>query len=186
MAATRYDESLFQSRVRSSSTMLFWVGAAMLAIGIAAIAFPFFSTLVLTALVGWVLLTTGGITLLASFSINGTGPFFGALLLGLLSVAAGIFLLANPEAGAVALTLMAGVIFIVQGAFETALAFEMRPLPGWMGMLLSGICSIFVAIMIAAGWPAISAVMLGLLLGVNFVSSGLGYMALSRALDPTG
>ena len=35
-----------------------------------------------------------------------------------------------------------------------------------------------------AGWPAISVILLGILLGVNFFSSGLGYIIVSRALKP--
>jgi uncharacterized membrane protein HdeD (DUF308 family) len=185
MRVTPFDQNLFQNRLRSASRGLFWVGLAMLVVGIAAVVFPFVSTLVVALLVGWVILLTGCITLVGSFSIHGTGPFFAALLLSLLSIAAGVFLLFNPLAGAMALTVLLAVIFILQGAFETALAFEMRPLPGWTGMLVSGICSIVLAVIIAAGWPQISGVVLGLLLGVNFISSGLGYMFISRALNHT-
>jgi short repeat uncharacterized protein DUF308 len=106
----------------------------------------------------------------------------GALLLGLLSVAAGIFMIFNPLAGAAALTLVVGVIFVFQGAFDLFFAFEMRPPPGWAGMLISGIASIVMAVLIAAGWPAISMVVLGILLGVNFLSTGFGYIFVSRAL----
>ena len=65
--------------------------------------FQCFQTLVAALLVGWVLLISGALTFFGSFSIHGTGPFFGALLLSLLSLAAGVFLLFNPLAGAVAL-----------------------------------------------------------------------------------
>jgi hypothetical protein len=47
-------------------------------------------------------------TLVRSFSIHGTGPFFAALLLGLLSIVGGVFLFFNPLAGAVALTTHGG------------------------------------------------------------------------------
>jgi hypothetical protein len=35
-----------------------------------------------------------------------------------------------------------------------------------------------------AGWPAIPVILLGILLGVNFLSSGLGDILVSRALKP--
>jgi hypothetical protein len=35
-----------------------------------------------------------------------------------------------------------GLIFVFQGAFELFFAFEMRPHPGWAGMLISGIARI--------------------------------------------
>jgi uncharacterized membrane protein HdeD (DUF308 family) len=176
-------ESLFHGRLRTSSHHLLLFGIAMVVIGIVALVFPMFSTLVAALFVGWVLLISGGFMFVGSFSIHGTGPFFGALLLSLLSIAAGVFLLFNPLAGAVALTLVVGVIFIFQGAFEMYFAFETRPHSGWVGMLISGLASVALAILIAAGWPGISMVALGILLGVNLLTTGLGYIFVSRSLS---
>src|ERR1700683_1139682 len=170
MSDTSLSANLFHGKLRASSGGLFWLGLAMVVVGAAAIVFPIISTLVAALLVGWVFLITGLFMFMGSFSIHGTGPFFGALLLSLLSIAAGVFLLFNPLAGAVALTLMVGVIFIFQGAFELFFAFETRPHDGWIGMLISGIASIVMAVLIAAGWPAISLVVLGILLGVNLIT----------------
>jgi uncharacterized membrane protein HdeD (DUF308 family) len=175
-------DSLFHERLRASTGRLFWLGLAMSALGIAAIAFPIFSTLVVALFVGWVFLTAGALTFFGSFSIHGTGPFFGALVVSLLSVAAGAFLLFNPLAGAVALTLLVGVIFVFQGALELFFAYEMRPHPSWVGMLVSGFASVFLAVLITAGWPEISAIALGILLGVNFLSTGIAYIIVSRTM----
>lgn len=184
MSGTSAPGSLFHDRLRASSRALFWLGLAMTLLGIAAIVFPMISTLVATLLVGWTLLFSGGFMFLGSFSIHGTGPFFGALLLSLLSLAAGGFLVFSPVAGALALTLMLGVIFAIHGAFEISFAFEMRPHDGWVAMLLSGIISVIMAILVVAGWPAISVILLGILLGVNFISTGLAFVFVSRAVKP--
>lgn len=180
MSNSSLGDSHFHGRLRASTGSLLWLGLAMAALGIAAIVFPVYSTLVAAILVGWAFLFSGGLTLVASFSIHSTGPFFGAMLLGLLSVVAGVFLLLNPLAGAVALTLLVGVIFVFQGAYELIFAFEMRPLSGWSGMLISGLASVILAMVIATGWPSISAITLGVLLGVNFLTTGVGYVIASR------
>ena len=112
-----------------------------------------------------------------------TGPFFGALLIGLLTLIAGLFLVFNPISGALSLTILLGVLFLIQGAFELALAFEMRPAANWIWMLLSGLASVILAIVIALGLPGISVVALGILLGINFLSTGLGYIFASRAIS---
>jgi len=182
MSDALFNETLLHSRLRTGSQRLLWVGFVMVALGIAAIIWPTFSTLVATLFVGWMLLVSGIAALFGSFTIHGTGPFFGALLLALLSIAAGIFLLFNPRAGEVALTLMVGMIFVLQGAFETRLAFDLRPFPGWVPMLVSAIISIVMALLIAAGLPGISPFTLGILLGVNFISTGFGYISIARAL----
>jgi uncharacterized membrane protein HdeD (DUF308 family) len=184
MTNTSIIGNLFHDRLREASGSLFWLGLAMVVLGIAALVFPMISTLAATIFVGWIFLLSGSLTFIGSFSIHGTGPFFGALLFSLLSIAAGVFLLFNPLAGAVALTLLVGVTFVFQGASEIAFAFEMRPLPGWVGVLISGIASIVMAVLIAAGWPEISVFVLGILLGVNFLTTGLAYLFVSRVLKP--
>ncbi len=184
MSSTNLADSLFHGRLRASSNKLLWLGLAMVALGIVAIVFPIVSTLVAALFVGWIFLISGGFMLVGSFSIHGTGPFFGSLVLSLLSIAAGVFLIFNPLAGEIALTLVIGVIFIFQGAFEIFFAFETRPHSGWVGMLISGLASVIMAILIAAGWPAISLVVLGILLGVNLLTTGIGFIFVSRSLQP--
>ncbi len=172
----------FHGRLHGSATRLLWFGVALLVIGLAAILFPFFSGLAATVLTGWVLLLAGVLSLAAAFTIHGTGPFFGAVLFGLLSLAAGIFLLFNPLAGMVALTLVVGVMFLFQGAAEIVFALEMRPMGGWGMVLFSGIASIILAVIILGGWPATSVIVLGILLGINFITSGLGYIFTAQAI----
>jgi uncharacterized membrane protein HdeD (DUF308 family) len=171
----------FHDRLRQASPRLFWLGLVLVVLGVAAIAFPEFSTFAATLLVGWVLLISGIAIFVSSFWIHGTGPFFGANLFGLLSAAAGVFLLFNPLAGAVTLTLVVGLMFMFQGAAELFFALEARPANGWVGMLLSGIASIILAIIIVSGWPGISLIVLGILLGINFITTGFAYIAVSRA-----
>ena len=182
MNGTSLGESLFHGRLRTSSNRLMWLGIAMVILGVAAILFPIFSTLVAALLVGWVFLISGIFLLVGSVSIHGTGPFFGALLLSLLSIATGVFLLFNPLAGEIALTLVVGILFINQGAFEIGFAFETRPHRGRIGMLISGIASVILAILIAVGWPAVSVIVLGILLGVNLLSTGFAYIFVSQSL----
>jgi uncharacterized membrane protein HdeD (DUF308 family) len=173
-------KGLLHTRLRASASRLLWIGIAMAVLGVAAIVFPILSTIVTALLVGWVFFFAGVLMVAGAFSIHGTGPFFGALLIGLLTLLAGVFLLFNPIVGALALTVLLGVLFLIQGTFELALAFEMRPHRNWVWMLLSGAASIVLAIIIVVGLPGISAVALGILLGINFLSTGLGYIFASR------
>ena len=184
MADTSFTDSLFHTRLRGSSRSLLWMGLAMVLLGIAAIVFPIVSTLAATFLVGWTFLFAGALMLVGCFSIHGTGPFFGALLISLLSIAAGVFLLFNPLAGELVLTILVAVLFIIQGAAELVFAFEMRPHPGWVWMLISGLASVVLSVAIAAGLPGTSLFALGLLLGINFLTTGLAYLFVSKAMKP--
>jgi uncharacterized membrane protein HdeD (DUF308 family) len=180
-----FSNTLFHTRVRSSSTRLFWIGLALTLLGVVAIVFPMLATLAAALFTGWVFLISGVLLLLGAFSMHGTGPFFGALVTSLLSIAAGAFLVFNPFAGALGLTVFLAVIFLIEGAFEIGFAFEMRPHPGWSWMLISGLASVVLGLVIAAGLPGVSLIALGILLGINFLTTGLGYLFVSRSLKPS-
>lgn len=176
----------FYERLRAISPRLFWLGLLLIILGIAAIAFPEFGTLAATFLVGWTLLVAGVMLFIGSFWIHGTLPFFTSNLFGLLCAAAGVFLLFNPLSGAIALTFIVGILFMFQGAAELMFAFETRPAKSWAGMFFSGLASIVLAIIIIAGWPGISSIALGLLLGINFLSTGIAYLFISRTIHKQG
>src|SRR5579862_7954454 len=149
-------ESVFHQQVRKEAASLVWLGVAFLAIGIAALAFPVVSTLAATIFVGWMLIISGLLSVFAAISIRGAGPFFGALLFGLLSLGAGVFMLARPLSGELAITLTLGTLFMIQGAFEIIMAFELRPAKAWGWMFVSALASILLSILIVSGLPGTS------------------------------
>lgn len=106
--------SALHTRLAASRRHFFWLGLAMALVGIIALGFPIISTLAAALFVGWMFLLAGIFLFVGSFAIHGTGPFFGAMLMALLMAAAGVFLLFNPLAGALALTMILGVIFLIE------------------------------------------------------------------------
>lgn len=65
------------------------------------------------------------------------------LVLGALSIAFGAFVLANPVAGSVAVTLLAGAMFLVAGAFQTVVGLYERGLgPKLLGVGLGVLMSL--------------------------------------------
>jgi uncharacterized membrane protein HdeD (DUF308 family) len=163
---------------------LFWGGAALAAVGVAALVFPVASTFAVVLMVGWLLVLSGAVAILNAFTVEGTGPFFGELLLGLLKLAFGIYLFRHTDIGIVALTLLLATIFVVDGAVQMALAFELRPMDEWIWLLLSGLVSVGVGLLIAASLPSkFSLVALGAYMGISFLSTGVARIALSRRLS---
>jgi uncharacterized membrane protein HdeD (DUF308 family) len=181
MTAAPFDSG-FHKQVHGSAGRLMWVGIAFIVVGVLALVYPAVSTLAATFFVGWLLVISGILALVGAFSIHGTGPFFGALLFALLSIAAGVFMLARPQYGELAITLALGFLFMLEGAFETFLAFEIRPARAWGWMLASGLASIFLAVVIILGLPGVSVISLGIIIGVNLITSGIGYFFVSSAL----
>jgi len=111
------------------------------------------------------------------------GPFFGAVLFQPNSIAAA-YSCSSIRLPAGRAHACSGVVFVLQGVFEISFAFECARIPVGR-MLILGIASVVMAVLIAAGWPAISAIVLGILLGVNFPQYGLAYIFVSRALKPS-
>ena len=91
-----------------------------------------------------------------------------------LSLAVGVLLLWKPVEGAVSLTLLLTVFFIVEGVFQTVISIAYRNVitRTWGWMLASGLSDLALAAIIILGWPKSSVWVLGLLVGVNLITSG--------------
>lgn len=177
----RLRQDLFE-RLAQRNDQLFWGGVALAVIGALALLFPIATTFVVAVMVGWLLIFAGAATIYDAFALEGTGPFFGELLLGLLKLALGVYLVRHPDVSMIALTLLLAALFMIDGAVQVALALELRPSDGWVWMLAAGLIAIGVGLLIAAELPSASLVALGVLLGVSFLSTGLARIVLSRRL----
>ena len=162
---------------------LFWGGVTLALVGLLALLFPVVSTFVIARVVGWLLVFSGLVTIWDAFTVEGTGAFFGELLIGLLKLAFGVYLLRHPDVSVVVLTLLLATVFIIDGAIQVAMAFELRPLDGWVWMLLAGLISIGVGLLIAAELPRFSLVAVGIYIGISFLSTGIARIMISRRLS---
>lgn len=162
---------------------LFWGGVAFALVGLLALLFPVVSTFVIARIVGWLLVFSGVVTIWDAFTVEGTGAFFGELLIGLLKLALGVYVLRHPDVSVVALTLILATVFMIDGAVQIVMAFELRPLDGWVWMLLAGLVSVGVGLLIAAELPRFSPVAVGIYLGISFLMTGIARIAISRRLS---
>jgi uncharacterized membrane protein HdeD (DUF308 family) len=178
----RLGTGLFE-RLAQRNDQLFWGGVAMALVGVLALLFPVVATVAVAVMVGWILIFAGAATIYSAFSVEGTGPFFGELLIGLLKLALGVYLVRHPDVGMVALTLLLAAVFIIDGAVQVALSLELRPQEGWVWMLIAGLIAIGVGLLVAAELPDTSLVTIGILLGVSFLSTGIARISLSRRLS---
>ncbi len=169
-------------KIASKRTRFFWAGVGLTIAGILALLFPVFTTLTVELMFGWVLVLAGLVTIFGAFQVEGTGSFFGELLLGLLKLGLGVYLLTHPGVGILALTMLLAAVFLVDGAVQLRFAFDMKRSGSWVWMLLSGVVSIAVGLLIASGLPETSLFVLGLLVGVNFLSTGIAFIMLSQTV----
>src|SRR5262249_36363117 len=109
-------------------------------------------------------------------------------LSAVLAIAAGIVLLGWPVRGAVSLTLLLIVFFIIEGVLSIMYAFEhKKELSGqWGWMLVSGIIDLILAAIILAGLPGTAEWALGLLDGINRLFGGTAMSAMALPARPAG
>ena len=85
--------------------------------------------------------------------------------------------------GAVSLTLVLIALFIVEGTFQIAASLSYRDVfpESWGWMLASGIADLILAALIIKGWPSTATWALGLIAGVNLITSGLAITMVALA-----
>lgn len=166
--------------------VLLWAGAIMLGLGVAALLMPVLTSLVVSLVIGWFLFLAGVIAVAGAFSLRGTGLFPWQLAGGLLPLVAGALLIVFPEQGVIALTLLLAVIFLVTGLAQLSFALWARPAAGWGWGAVSAVVSIALGGYILLFLPEASEVVLGLLVGLDFVSTGLAMLLIGLATRPGG
>jgi uncharacterized membrane protein HdeD (DUF308 family) len=150
-------------------------GVITTVLGVLAVIWPQISTVAVDVYIGVIFFLAGAVGLGLMFFAPTVSAFLWSLLTAALSLLAGVLLLWHPVEGAISLTLVLIAFFIVEGLFQTAFSFGYRDLfpESWGWMLASGIADLALAALIVAGWPGSASWALGLIVGVNLITSGV-------------
>jgi uncharacterized membrane protein HdeD (DUF308 family) len=158
-------------------------GVVLIILGILAIAYPFVATIAVDLYVGWLFLIAGVVGLIALFATEDIAAFLWTIVTAALAVVLGVLLIWKPAAGAMTLTFALSAFFFAEGLFQviTSMAYR-KALPGvWGWMLASGLCDLLLVAIIVAAWPLSAAWTLGLLAGVNLLTSGVAIVMMAMA-----
>ena len=185
MATSKADLERLQSTVTNSLNShwrLFLIeGIVLFILGLLAIIVPPIATIAVEVLIGWLLLMSGIVGLIATLRMRGSPGFAWSLISAILGIVAGIVLLGWPVSGALSLTMILTVFLVLEGVISILYALEhKRGLSGrWGIMLFSGVIDLFLAGIIFAGLPGTAAWAIGLLVGVNLVFGGYAIVAMA-------
>ena len=156
------------------------LGIALMILGFIAGGSAIFTTVASLYLFGW-LLVIGGVMEIAYGVWRKTwSGFFIDLLVGVLYAVVGFMVIANPQATAVALTLLIAMFLIVVGIFRIVAALSAR-YPNWGWLALHGVVSLALGILIWQGWPATGLWVIGLFIGIELIVNGAALMMLGIA-----
>jgi uncharacterized membrane protein HdeD (DUF308 family) len=166
-----------------------WIGILLIVLGIVAIALPAFSTIFAETWIAGILIAAGSAKLVYAFQTRAEEGFIWKLLLGILYAATGVMLLVDPLKGALTLTLLLGTFLLTEGVFELLLAFRLRGQPNWTSALVNGIITLVLGGMIWFQWPFNAPWLIGTLVGVSVLFTGISRVMLSlnarSALNPS-
>ena len=158
-------------------------GVVLIVLGVLAIAYPFVATIAVDLYIGWLFLIAGVVGLIALFATEDIAAFLWTIVTAALAVVLGVLLIWKPAEGAMTLTFALTAFFFAEGLFQviTSIAYRKAMPSSWFWLLASGLCDLLLVAVIVAAWPLSAAWTLGLLAGVNLLTSGLAIVMVAMA-----
>ena len=150
------------------------LGVLALVAGFAALAIEGFATLVSVVTIGVLVGLVGIVEIVLGFRARGWGQALYWEVSGLFYLAVGIFAWAEPVKASVVLTLLLGAGLLVSGFQHHD---RMRG-----PLILSGLVTGLLGLVIVVGWPANGLFVIGLLLGIELIFTGLNWIVFAQRL----
>jgi uncharacterized membrane protein HdeD (DUF308 family) len=167
---------------KSTSTSLILLGILSVIVGIIAFAWPGVTVYALVLLFAVYAFIDAGLEAVRAFSSRTAGPVFGHLLLGLISLAAGVVAVAWPAPTALVLVLVVGIWAVAGGIVEIVNGFGSGETAGTRAMyILTGLVSAAFGVLLFAR-PGVGAVTLALLFGLFSLIYGISRITLGIQL----
>jgi uncharacterized membrane protein HdeD (DUF308 family) len=167
---------------KSTSTSLILLGILAVITGIIAIAWPGITVFALVLVFAIYAFIDAGLEAVRAFSSRTAGPVFGHLLLGLISIAAGVVALAWPAPTALVLVLVIGAWAVVGGIVEVVNGFGAGEAAGTRAMfILTGLVAVAFGVLLFAR-PGVGAISLALLFGLFSMVYGITRITLGVQL----
>ncbi len=167
--------------VRSQWCWFLLLGILLLVCGVMALTFPFVAASVAISALSIVLLVAGVATIIGSFWTGKWSGFLVQLLMGMLYLAAGFVVSERPLFSILLVTIYVAVSFMVMGVFRILAALMIR-FPQWGWTLLNGAVTFLVGLSIYRHLPLSLVWVVGLLVGVELLFSGLNWIMLSMEI----
>ena len=169
-------------------------GVLMLVLGVLALVFPFMASVWVTTVVA-VAFLVGGIVgwinnLMRAKQLSRWLTFW-RLVVSTVFVVAGVSMIQQLGAGpagvvlpVASLSLAIGIVFLVEGAVASVVSLAHREISGWGWGLLNGLITLILGGLILS-LPAASLLsVLGILVGISFLFSGIDLLTFSASFHP--
>ncbi len=166
---TQISETLFFQEIKKNSGLTISLGVVLLLVGFSIMGSPLVAGISVSLMAGIMLVVSGVSQFI--FAVK-SGKSVLTISIAALTVIVGGYMIGNPGAALASLTIMLAAYLIVSGIFEISLSVQVRPAPGWIWALFSGVISLWLGAMIWGQFPLSGAWAIGILLGVRVFFSG--------------
>ncbi|HZV88599.1 MAG TPA: DUF308 domain-containing protein [Candidatus Binatus sp.] len=150
-------------------------------LGMMAIIEPGVAGVALAILVGWVLIFGGVAHLITAFSGGGAARVIWQVLIGLVYIVGGFYFLTHPLLALGTLTLLLGVMILMEAVFELVAYFRARDERGSGWLLVNALITLLLGGLIWLQWPSSSGWAIGTLVGVNLLMTGISRLMFGLA-----
>ncbi|BCH24189.1 HdeD family acid-resistance protein [Mesorhizobium sp. L-8-3] len=162
--------------------LFLFLGIVLIVAGILAVALPAISTLAASVVLGAVLALAGVVKMVKSLQVKEWSGFVWQELTGVVEVVGGILIFFNPLKGALAITLLIALVFLVQGILQIALAVVVRNQDGWHWFAISGLVALAASAALALKLPHTSIYTPGTIAGISLLVAGGAYVAIALTM----
>ncbi len=158
------------------------MGIVLIALGVIALFAPALAAGTVVIVVGLTLLVAGIAQIVQGLRADSWRDKALPLILGIVTGIAGIGVLGHPLLGLGFLTLLLVIFFVTEGVWKIIASFQYRPASGWVWMLAGGAFSLLLGLLIWNQWPVSGVVAVGVLVGIDLVSTGVSLVLLAATL----
>ena len=156
-------------------------GIVLILLGIAAVIVPVVASLAVAIFLGWLFLIGGIVGAFTTLAHRHAPGFWWSLLSAVVTIIAGVVLLAWPIGGAVSITLVLAAYLVAEGIASIMFATRHRDRlhSGANWMIFNGVLDVILAVVIVWLLPVGALWALGLFIGIDFLFGGSALVAMA-------
>ena len=154
------------------------LGIALILCGVVALLSLVVATAVAVIWIGVMMITAGVVEIAHGYKMKGWGRSILWMVTGALYIIGGFFAVVDPLPASIVLTLILAIALIIIGCVRTWMGFQLRGEghKGWV--ILSGVLTLLFGLIILIHWPFSGLYALGIILGVDLIQTGAGWLHL--------
>ena len=161
--------------------MAIFMGIILIVLGICVLAAPVVAGTVTVMIVGILMAIAGIVECVRALRTTTALSRVTWLVVGLITLLSGVLVIAHPILGLGFLTILLAVYFFSDGFVKVVAAFNHTAHRGWF--ITSSLLSFLLAYLIWSNWPISGGWAIGVMVGVNFIFTGILALAVGEGLS---